>query len=266
MKETIIMVHGMMGGAWYWANYKNFFEEKGCDCVVPTLRYHNVDPNSEPNPNLGTVGVLDYVRDIEGEIERLENLGKIENPPILVGHSMGGLIVLLVTSRGIISTKAAVLITPAPPYGIFSLKFSPIKTFSNVMKVGGWWRKPFRLSYEKFSYSILNLLPESERRDTYQKFVYESGRALFQIGLWFLDREKSTKVDYKNINCPVLIIAGKKDRITPSSAVRKIGKKIKNSTYKEFPNNAHWIIGEKGWEESAEFIYQWLQKVNQNHA
>jgi hypothetical protein len=29
MAEAIVMIHGMWGGAWYWENYKNLFEQKG---------------------------------------------------------------------------------------------------------------------------------------------------------------------------------------------------------------------------------------------
>ena len=65
MNKTIIMIHGMWGGGWYWENYKNYFEAKGYKCIVPTLRYHDINPKSAPPAELGTTSILDYAADLE---------------------------------------------------------------------------------------------------------------------------------------------------------------------------------------------------------
>jgi len=62
--------------------------------------------------------------------------------------------------------------------------------------------------------------------------------------------------------CPVLVIAGTQDRMAPPSVVRKVARKYGNvSIYEEFPNHAHWIIGEPGWQEVAGCIADWLDKA-----
>ena len=81
MAETIVMIHGMMSGAWYWENYQKFFEGKGYSCITPTLRFHDVDPKEPPNPLLGTTSLLDYAQDLEKEINELNAI------PILMGQS-----------------------------------------------------------------------------------------------------------------------------------------------------------------------------------
>ena len=86
MNQTIIMIHGMWGGGWYWENYKNYFEAKGYKCIVPTLRYHDINPKSAPPKELGTTSILDYAADLEKLIK------EIGGQPIIIGHSMGGLI------------------------------------------------------------------------------------------------------------------------------------------------------------------------------
>ena len=65
MAETIVMIHGMWSGGWYWENYNKFFEEKGYHCITPTLRFHDMSPKEPPHPHLGTTSVLDYAEDIE---------------------------------------------------------------------------------------------------------------------------------------------------------------------------------------------------------
>ena len=69
-------------------------------------------------------------------------------------------------------------------------------------------------------------------------------------------------MDESKVTCPVLVVAGTEDRITPASVVRKVADKYKAvSTYKEFPDHAHWVIGEPGWQEIAEHVSDWLNHV-----
>jgi pimeloyl-ACP methyl ester carboxylesterase len=247
------MIHGMWAGGWYWDNYVKFFGDKGYRCVPKTLRYHDMDPKSLPDPRLGTTSILDYADDLEKEIR------KLGVKPIIMGHSMGGLITQILISRGL--AKAAVLITPASPRGVLALTPSVIKTFFSIMIKPGFWKKPIRLSFESFVYAIANLLAPDAQRTEYNKLVYESGQAAAEIGFWLLDPNQATKVDGSNVTCPVLIIAGSEDRIVPASVVRNTAKKYKGvSTYKEYPDHAHSIILEAGWEKVAEYIEAWLKK------
>ena len=251
MNKTILMIHGMWGGGWYWENYKNYFEAKGYRCIVPTLRYHDIDPKSAPPAELGTTSILDYVTDLEKLIK--ETGGK----PILMGHSMGGLIAQILGSRDL--AEALVLLTPASPRGIIALAPSVIKSFRKVMFRWAFWKTPIPATFEETVYAALHLLPLEQQRQVYERFVYESGRAAFEIGFWLLDSRKATQVDEKKVTCPVLVIAGSEDRITPASVVKKVHEKYGDrSTYRELSGHAHWVVGEPGWEDVAELIHEWL--------
>jgi pimeloyl-ACP methyl ester carboxylesterase len=254
MTETIFMIHGMWGGPWYWGNYKSLFEKEGYRCVTTTLRFHDMDPKDAPNPQLGTTSLLDYAEDLEQEIQQLGV------KPIVMGHSMGGLLAQIVGSRGL--AKALVLLTPASPAGIMALTPSVIKSFWSVQTKWGFWKKPMRQAFNEAVYSMLHLLPPDEQKEAYDKFVYESGRAASEIGYWLFDSRSASKVDESKVTCPVLVIAGAEDRITPASVVRQVAKKYKAvSTYKEFENHAHWVVAEPGWQEIAEYVAGWLEQV-----
>jgi len=83
---------------------------------------------------------------------------------------------------------------------------------------------------------------------------------MWEIACWFLDSKKTIKIDASKIISPVLAIAGSEDRVTPASVVKKIAEKYgTKSTYKEFPDHAHYMIGEPGWEKIAQDIHDWLQ-------
>lgn len=254
MTETIFMIHGMWGGPWYWGKYKSFFEREGYRCLTTTLRFHDVDPEDAPDPQLGTTSLLDYAEDLEQEIRQLGV------KPIVMGHSMGGLLAQILGSRGL--AKALVLLTPASPAGIMALTPSVIRSFLSAQMKWGFWKRPMRQPFNEAVYSMLDLLPPNEQKEAYEKFVHESGRAACEIGYWLFDSKGASKVDDAKVTCPVLVIAGADDRITPASVVRRIAKKYATvSTHKEFEDHAHWVVAEPGWQEVAEYVAGWLTQV-----
>ena len=251
MADTIFMIHGMWGGPWYWEKYRGVFESQGYRCLATTLPHHDMDPRGSPDPRLGTTSLLDYADALEQEVK---GLGA---KPILMGHSMGGLLAQMLAARGL--AKAAILLSPAPPAGIFVLRPSVIRSFWSVQTKWGFWRKPMRQTFGEAVYSMLHLMPEAERKEAYDSFVYESGRAAVEIGYWFLDSKSAAKVDESAVTCPMLVVAGAEDRIVPASVVRRIAKKYQAvATYKEFDNHAHWVVAEPGWQEVAEYVGGWL--------
>ena len=246
------MIHGMWGSPWYWEKYKGFFEEEGYRCVTTTLRFHDMDPEDAPDPRLGTTSLLDYAEDLEGEIEELGV------KPVIMGHSMGGLLAQMLGSRGL--ARALVLLAPASPAGILALTPSVIKSFWSVQATWGFWKKPMRQTFDEAVYSMLHLLLPDEQRDAYDRFVYESGRATAEIGYWLFDAKKASRVDESKVTCPVLVIAGSEDRITPASVVRQVAQKYEPvSTYRMFEDHAHWVVAEPGWEEIAAYAADWLE-------
>ena len=245
------MIHGMFGTEKIWRNYKTFFEKRNYTCITPNLRLHITKFNEVPPSRLGTVSILDYIQDLEKEIYKLNVL------PIIMGHSMGGLLAQILASRGL--AKALVLLTPTPPYGIMSIRYSALKGFWSIITKWGFWKRPICQTFDEAVHSMFHLLPLKEQKQVFNEMVYESGRVLLEIGLWFLDSKKASKVDESKVNCPVLVIAGSEDRIIPPSIVRRVADKYK-STYKEFSNHAHWVIGEPGWQEIANYIFNWLKQ------
>lgn len=253
MTQNIVMIHGMWGGGWYWENYNNFFTEKGCQCHTPYLRYHDVDPKAEPDHRLGTTSLLDYARDIEDYIKEKNFAEK----PVLMGHSMGGLLAQLLGARGLGS--ALVLLTPAAPSGIFALYPSVVKTFWPVFSRWGFWKNPHTLPFENAAYAMMHLMRKDEQERFSRLCVHESGKAATEIAFWL----NAARVEESRITCPVLVIAGKQDRITPAAVVKKIAKRYGAypKDFKCFDAHAHMVVCEPGWEDVAEFVWEWLQDI-----
>lgn len=254
MTGTIFMVHGMWAGPWCWDKYKDFFEKKGYLCVTPALPYHDVNPDDPPHPKIGTASLIDYADFLEAEIK------KLAEPPIIMGHSMGGLLTQILAARGL--GKAGILLSPAAPAGIIALAPTVVYSFSACLLTWAFWRKPFKPSFDKIVYSVLHQTPVEDQKDYYKKMVYESGRVIAEIGFWIFDNNRAATVDESKIKIPLLITSGGQDRITPAKVVKKVADKYKAvSTYKEFEGRAHNVIGEPGWEDVAGYVYGWLKGI-----
>jgi pimeloyl-ACP methyl ester carboxylesterase len=250
---TIVMIHGMCCGPWYWQNFKDFFEKRGFQCICPTLRYHDAEFKEPPHPYLGSTSILDYADDLEQQIRSLQT------PPILMGHSMGGLLVQILASRGL--ADQAVLLSPAPPRGIIALRPSAVRSFFSGLMRWGFWKKPFRQTFTEASYSVLHFLPAEERLQVYHRLVYESGRAACEIGFWFFDPQKATTVDAALVQCPTLVVGAHRDRLISLSVTRQVAQKYSRvATYKEFTNHSHWLLAEPGWQEVAGYVADWLKQ------
>jgi non-heme chloroperoxidase len=255
MPETIFMIHGMFCKGNSWDKFRAFFEEKGYGCITPTLRFHDIAPTDKPDPKLGTTSLLDYADDLQQEIEKLNQV------PIIMGHSMGGLLAQILGSRGL--AKVLVLLTPSSPRGASSLNpfliARYIRIFGSALKRPGFWNKPFRLTFNESTYSALQLFPEEEQKKEYSKLVYESGKVLKEL-LFF---GRATAVDESKLTVPVLVIGGKLDKMVPVQSARKIAKKYGDRcTYKEFADHSHMVISEPNWQDVAGYVAEWLVQVS----
>jgi len=251
MNKTIFMIHGMWCKSTFWDNYIKYFENQGFTCIAKTLPEHKSCEQRKNPHRISTLSLQDYV-----EFLKIELL-KLDDKPIIMAHSMGGVLALKLCELGL--AKAAILISTAAPHGIFALKYSVLKSFSHVLITWKFWQKPQKPRFKSSCYSMLNCLDSEEQRKTYDSFVFESGKVTFQIGYWFWDKSRESEVKGIRSDIPILIISGKEDKITPSSIARKIAKKF-NTDYLEYRNHSHFLTKERGWESIATDILNWINK------
>lgn len=242
------MIHGMWGGGWYWHPFKTFFEARGYVCHTPDLRYHGEGAPAEPE--LGGLSLLDYVDDLQDFIETLPE------KPIVIGHSMGGLIAQKLAERGL--AALLVLACPAPPADIFAITWAAMKNFSPLMLKPGFWKTPHRPDFKTAVRSSFQLMPAQVQRDFYQRLCYESGWVVVEIALPFLDKRRASAVKASQVRCPVLVLSAELDQLTPASVVRRVASKYPQAEYHNFPGHTHWVIAEPGWEECASYVADWL--------
>lgn len=254
--QTILMIHGAFSAGWAFEKFRQFFEARGYRCIAPDLRHHNQSPRHKPDPALGSTSMLDYLRDLRALIDGMDE------QPILMGHSMGGLLCQMLAARGYGSK--VVLLAPSPPAGI--LPSSPFEMFSaaGVFASGIGWGQIVMPDYHVASQHSLDHLPPRERKAIFSRLVPESGYALHEMLCWLLDPRQATRVDPRRVGCEVLAISGGADPINPPDTVRQIAKRYgKRASYRRFRGCSHWLIEGPRWREIAQYCADWLEDGGQ---
>jgi non-heme chloroperoxidase len=250
-KPPVVMIHGGFCGPWAWEGFAARFEEKGYRVTAPALRHHD---SGKPPPALGTTSLLDYADDLEDLITAMGVA------PILVGHSLGGLLAQMLAAR--IKTRAAVLLAPSAPWGVPPSTLFEIGAAHGLLLRVGFWNTILEPRFDVAAAHSLDRFPATEREAIFKRFVPESGRATFEVLHWALDMRRASEVDTHKIACPLLFLAGESDRISPTGTVRRTAALYQDrALYETVPGMSHWLVGEPGWEKVCDRTLAWLDST-----
>ena len=240
-RPPLLLVHGLSGGAWYWARYQRFFAERGWTSYAVDLRGRGA---SRPVPDPGRVSMMDCVRDA------LDVARALPEPPVVIGHSMGGLVAQKVAEAG--AARAAVLLCSAPPRGIPVISRAlAVRQLKHVPAMLA--SRPIAGARADHDALTFNRVPEEERGALFDRLVPESGRVARELSLG------TVAVDARRVRCPVLSASAAEDRFVRPSVGRKIARKY-GAAYRLFAGHGHFIIWEPGWERPAAEIEHWMAR------
>jgi len=257
-KRTIVFIHGLWMHASSWQPWMDFFREQGYDALNPPWPGDSPTvAESRANPqkiaNRGVQEVADSYAAI---------IATLAEPPIIIGHSFGGLLTQILLGRGI--AAAGIAIDPAPMKGVWQLPFSALKASFPVLGNPFNLKKAISLSFDQFRYGFVNAVPEDEAREIYDRWTIPApARPLFQAATATFSGSE-TKVNTANkTRGPLLITGGEKDHIAPpilGQASQKLYNKSVITDFKLFEGRGHSLASDHGWKEIAEYSLQWLHK------
>jgi pimeloyl-ACP methyl ester carboxylesterase len=260
-RTPLMLIHGAWLSSESWENFNNYFRNHGWTVSAPEWprKEGDVDALREDAEELKGLGITEIVDHYEERIQALDEA------PVLIGHSFGGLIVELLLDRGL--ARAGVAMSPAPPKGILVLPFSSLKAAAPALAHPSRWHGVVPLTLEEFTYGFVNTFSPEDAAAAYEKYaVPETGQIFYEAGFANFHLHPPTEVHFKNdARAPLLIVGAEKDRTVPASLAKKQYEKYEKSDaqtdYIEFEGRPHLMMVAEGWEEIAAGIESWVNGV-----
>ncbi|MDB4913268.1 MAG: putative Alpha/beta hydrolase fold [Gemmatimonadetes bacterium] len=238
---AVLCLPGLFTGSWAFERLLPLIAERGYPAA--SLSYRGRPPNASVE-NVGTVSITDYVRDAATAAAALHR-------PIAIGHSLGGLISLMLARRD--HLRAAVLISSAPPRGI------PVFSWPLLARMTGYLpslllSRPLLPGAADVDALVLNKVPVQNRARVRSRFTADSGRVARQITLGTL------AVPAGAIRIPLFIVTGDDDRFVPPGVARKLAQRYKAPLHVAH-GHGHFLFEEPGWEAHARVILDWIDAL-----
>ncbi len=256
-RQTIVLIHGLWLTALSWEHWVQRYSGDGFRVIAKSWPGMDGDidvlrADTSGIDNLGLTEITEYYADIIIALDR---------PPIIMGHSFGGLITQLLLDRGL--GAAGVAIDSSAIKGVLAVPASTLKSGFPVLKNPANRHRSVSLTPQEFHYAFTNTLTEAESLDAYRRYAVPGpGRVLFQGALANLSPHSPATVDIRNSKrAPLLIIAGGADHVIPPKVSEANAKRQRKSdaitAYREFPGRSHFTLAQQGWEHVADFAVQW---------
>lgn len=211
-RRPVVLVHGLWLLASSWDAWRAPLEAAGYAVVAADWPGDSPDVTSARSDEQAALAGTS-VADVADHVAAVTSA--LDLPPVLVGHSFGGLLVQMVAGRGV--AAASVAIDAAPSRGVLPLPFSALKASFPVLGNPANRGRSITLTFDQFRYGFANAVSEDEARELYEAHhVAAPGRPLFQAAFANVWPGTVVKADKKNsARGPMLVISGGADHIVP---------------------------------------------------
>jgi pimeloyl-ACP methyl ester carboxylesterase len=258
--DTIVLIHGFWVTPRSWENWITHYEARGYRVIAPAYPGFEVEVealNADPTP-IEQITVPQIMEKLEASVRELDS------PPVLIGHSAGGVFTQILLDRGF--GAAGVAINSAPTEGVKTVPLSQIRASFPVLKNPANRHKAVGLTPEQWRYTFTNTFTEEDSLALYERYhIPASGMIFWGSALANIHPgHDDTYVNYKNDDrAPLLFISGGEDHLMPPSIQRSNAKHYKSNTtteVKEFEGRAHLMPAQDGWEEVADYALKWAEE------
>jgi pimeloyl-ACP methyl ester carboxylesterase len=257
--KTIVFVTGAFVSNACWDEWKTWFEGRGYKTIAPPWP-HKDAPAAElrrrhPDPGIASIR-LKQVTDNYAEI-----IKQLPEKPIIIGHSLGGLMTQILINRDL--GVAGVAIDSVPPQGVIPYEFSFLKAGWRALGLFTSSKKSYLMSFKTWQYAFVNGMSLEDQKAAYERITIPESKLAARDGL-----TSAAKVDFKKPHAPLLLLGGANDHIMPASINRRNFKKYKkDGSITEFvirEGRNHFVLGLPTWKEDAEFILNWVERVTRS--
>ena len=256
--DTIVLVHGFWVTPRSWEKWVERYEGRGYRVLAPAYPGLEVEVEAlreDPSP-IEALTIPAIIEHYEGIIDDLES------PPIIMGHSAGGLFTQILLDHGY--GAAGVVIDSVPAEGIKVVPVSQIRALFPILSHPSNRHKAVGFTKEQFHNAFANTLLREESDEAYEHYYIPAPGTLVWAGPLanFTPGHQDTYVNFRNEDrAPLLFIAGGDDNLMPPSVNESKVKHYRHTRavtdYKEFPGRSHFTVGQDGWEEVADYALEW---------
>ena len=251
--STIVFVHGMYLNGRSWAPWLELASARGYVGHAPSWPYRNGDPAAlrrTSDPRLGRLTFGAITRHLKAFIDTLPER------PILVGHSIGGLLVQKLLGDGY--GAAAVAISSAPPLGVLSAdRHFWRANFPHVNPFAG--NRPVVMTKDRFHYTFCNTMTRAASDTAFDEYVVPESRNVPRSTL-----TAQARIKFRAPHPPLLMLTGDEDHLTPLSLVSRNARAYAASSgvvdFEHFAGRSHFICNQDGWETVAGAALDWLDR------
>jgi pimeloyl-ACP methyl ester carboxylesterase len=254
----VLFIHGLWLHASSWAPWLELFSERGYAPSAPGWPGEAADieeARQQPDP------MADHgIDDVTEHYAKI--IADLPAPPILIGHSFGGMIAQKLLGEDL--AVAAVAIDAAQIKGVLPLPLSALRATLPVFRNPANKHKTVELTAEQFRYAFGNALPPAESDELFARWVMPApGRPLFEAAAANFNPHSPAKVDTANEGRgPLLLMTGGSDHTVPEAVTRATLKQYRHSEavtdILEFPDRGHSLTIDHGWREVADAALNWL--------
>src|SRR3954454_3445220 len=150
MRPTIVLIHGLWLTPRSWEGWKARFEERGHEVIAPAWPRMEGEVEAlrrEPSVmnGLGVTEVVDHYDRIIRALDR---------PPVIMGHSFGGLVTELLLDRGLGAAGGA--LSPAQIKGVLRLPPAQLRSIFPVLRNPANRNRTVGLTPKEFHWNFTN--------------------------------------------------------------------------------------------------------------
>jgi pimeloyl-ACP methyl ester carboxylesterase len=254
--DTIVLIHGFWVTPRSWEDWIAHYEAKGFNVIAPAYPGFEVEVealNADPTPieQVTVPQIMDHLESV---------VGGLDAPPIIMGHSAGGVFTQILLDRGY--GAAGVAINSAPTEGVAVVPLSQVKATFPVLRNPANRHRAVGFSEEQWKYAFANTFSDEESRRLYERYhVPASGAIFWGSALANIHPGKDdTYVDYHNDDrAPLLFVSGSQDNLMPPKIQRSNAKHYKSDTVTEVVeyDAPHLLPAAPGWEQVADDALAW---------
>lgn len=246
----VLLLTGTNAAPWTMDSVRQSFEQSGFTCHPVTYRFHAMPPGLERDAKLIGVGIKDYLNDAR---EVLRDIGQ---PPVVVSHSLGGVIAQLLAAEG--AVRAGVLLNSCIVNGVLPSTDGERQLGKMFISAGAFWDQALGQDLELLANYGLNSLSAELQRDIHARLGTESGRVLFEFVFWMYDVEQTTLVKPEQVTFPLLFVSGTEDKAVSTRTARLMAELYETADFLPIEGACHYIQFQDDWPKTAAEVLNWL--------